>query len=95
MIDWPAIYAHLIASTGWTWEYIAEHVDLPRLKALTDYWQQQPPVHVMVAAYLGCSKKTSQQPIQNASEFVPVNTVTAPEFDEVLRSFGIPDSVGL
>lgn len=45
--------AHVCASTGWTWDYVTEHVDLPRLEALNRYWAGHPPVHVMVAAYFG------------------------------------------
>lgn len=69
-------------------------MDLPRLQALTDYWQRQPPLHVMVASYLGCGKKAGTQAIRDAAEYVPVNAVTAQEFDEVLRGLGISDSVG-
>lgn len=50
--------AHVAAATGWTWDYISEHVDLPRLAALNDYWSVHPPVHVMVAAYLGIGAET-------------------------------------
>lgn len=53
------VIAHVAASTGWTWDYIAEHVDLPRLAALNTYWDNHPPVHVMVAAYLGIKPATA------------------------------------
>jgi len=38
---------------GWTWEYIDEHMTLPRLDAMKDYWNDNPPLHQLVAAYLG------------------------------------------
>jgi hypothetical protein len=47
------VIAHVAASTGWTWDYIAENVDLVRLAAMNDYWRGHPPVHAMVAAYFG------------------------------------------
>lgn len=41
-----------MASTGWTWDYIGDHLDLPRLAALNKYWRLYPPVHLLVAGYL-------------------------------------------
>ncbi len=37
-------------------------MDLPRLAALSKYWSEWPPVHVVAAAYVGwgSSKKSSQ-----------------------------------
>lgn len=42
-------------STGWTWDQVRNELDVPRLKALNAYWKKQPPVHLLVAAYLGYS----------------------------------------
>jgi hypothetical protein len=56
------LYAHVIACTGWTWDYISEHVDLPRLESMNRYWEQFPPLHVMVAAYFGITPKKQQEP---------------------------------
>lgn len=39
----------MVTATGWTYEYIDEHIDLPRLEALTRHWARRPPVHVGVA----------------------------------------------
>ena len=50
--------AHVCASTGWTWDYVAENVDLPRLECLSRYWDRFPPVHVLVASYMGIKPKT-------------------------------------
>jgi hypothetical protein len=38
---------------NWTWEYIDEHMTLPRLDALNEYWRRNPPLHQLVAAYAG------------------------------------------
>ena len=53
----------MIVCTGWTWEYVEESLDLPRLSALTAYWNECPPMHVLVAGFLGYKprKQQSQQ----------------------------------
>lgn len=33
---------------------------VPRLKAMTAYWKHSPPVHLMVAAYLGVGSKQEE-----------------------------------
>jgi hypothetical protein len=30
---------------------------LPRLKALTEYWREHPPLHILVAGYFGIKSK--------------------------------------
>lgn len=40
-------------STGWTWDYVDEQMTFPRLEALNKYWRQHPPVHILVAGYIG------------------------------------------
>jgi len=40
-------------STGWTWEQVETGMTVPRFQALARYWQRHPPLHLMVAAYLG------------------------------------------
>lgn len=36
-------------------------MDLPRLAAMTDYWANNPPLHIMVKAYLGIGKETKEE----------------------------------
>ena len=38
---------------GWTLDYVQQNVDLPTLEKLTRYWRKFPPVHVLVARYVG------------------------------------------
>lgn len=38
--------AHVAISTGWTWEYVGNNVDLIRLASLTKAWEHSPPMHV-------------------------------------------------
>lgn len=52
-MNWGELYAHLIACTGLPWDTIGEQFDLPRLEAMNAYWRTHPPLHLMVAAYLG------------------------------------------
>ena len=90
------MYAHVIACTGWTWDYVAEHLDLPRLKALNLYWADNPPLHRMVASFLGI-EPTPSAPQQSASleeaaEFIPANRVSESEFDAILAQHGLPIS---
>lgn len=42
----------MIAGTGWTWDEVGR-LTMPRLKALNRYWKKHPPVHLLVASYLG------------------------------------------
>jgi hypothetical protein len=67
--DWGGLYAHLIACTGWTWEII-DGLDLPRVEAMMKYYVDHPPLHLMVAAYLGIeSKDQPAKKIDNAEFF--------------------------
>ncbi len=43
----------IIDRTGWTWEYVDEQMDIPRLIEMNRYWRAHPPVREMVQAYLG------------------------------------------
>jgi hypothetical protein len=52
-IDWPGIYARIATTTGWTLDYIMDEVTLPRLRSLLRYWSEHPPVHELVAAFVG------------------------------------------
>lgn len=51
--DWDLIYAHLMTITGWSWEYIDEYMTIPRLEKMTEYWSENPPVHILLASILG------------------------------------------
>ena len=52
-VDWDAVYCLLIERTGWTWDTIDDHMDLPRFLALDRHWSRHPPLRDMVQAYLG------------------------------------------
>lgn len=65
-MDWDEVYSNLITITGWTWEYIDDFMNLPRLTALISYWRKHPPVHVLVAGLAGYkAKEVSIEPPKN------------------------------
>jgi len=64
---------------GWTWEYIEDNVDLIRLKAINDYQRENPPIHQLVAAYMGVGESnnnttykemTDEEREENAKSFI-------------------------
>jgi hypothetical protein len=65
-MSWVDLRAYVIANTGWTWAEVGK-LTLPRLNALFRQWRRHPPVHHLVASYLGFkpspdSSQTSAQP---------------------------------
>ena len=60
-MSWEEIYSLLIADTGWTWEYIAENMTLPRLRAMDAYREEHPTIQSMLAAYLGIKSKSNRK----------------------------------
>lgn len=66
------------------------HVDIPRLESLNKYWAEHPPLQWMVAAYFGIGKKAAPVNIEEAGQFIPVETVPKAEFDSMLSELGIP-----
>lgn len=49
-------------NAGWTFDYVAFNIDLPRLAALNKRWAINPPLHWLVAAYVGF-KPPKQNPV--------------------------------
>ena len=48
-------------------DYIDARLTLPRLAALREYWEDHPPLHLMVAAYLGIKSKRPRKTKRNES----------------------------
>lgn len=44
---------HISMSTGWTLEYVGWNIDLPRLITMNKYWLNHPPMHILLAGYVG------------------------------------------
>lgn len=61
-INWGEIYIHLsVSCPGWTYDYIDNNMTLSRLEECQDYFKKFPPIHQMVAAYLGYESENKQQ----------------------------------
>jgi hypothetical protein len=50
------IYGHIATATGWTFREI-DALTMWDVNDLFEYWQESPPTHVLVAAYLLSDKK--------------------------------------
>ena len=50
-----------MAATGWTLDYISRRVTMSQYNRLARYWSKHPPLHVMVAAYLGVKPEEEQR----------------------------------
>jgi len=70
------------ASTGYTWDEVGK-LTIPRLKALMRYWAKHPPVHILVAAYMGY--KPGDQPSQAASADLDAMVSEAPSIKGLPR----------
>ncbi|HFC8542721.1 TPA: hypothetical protein ACFP4Q_000835 [Neisseria weaveri] len=85
--------AHVCACTGWTWDYVAENIDLPRLNHLGEYWKQHPPVHILVAAYMGYkgqdAPKTDETDAAEAISMLGGDTLSEDEFTALLKEKGL------
>lgn len=60
---------------GWTWEYIDDHMTVPRLSTFTEYWKSHPPMHLLVAAYLGVESPKENKKMSEADILELMNTV--------------------
>ena len=59
---------------------------LPRLDALMGYYEDHPPVHLMVAAYMGVKRKPKPQPQRPAASPGAASGPAQPDFFELLTS---------
>jgi hypothetical protein len=56
---------------GWTWDYVEDTLTIPRFLALQEYWRDCPPVHLMVAGYLGYKRTSIRQPPKEPPPMLP------------------------
>lgn len=85
---------------GWTFDYVDE-LSLPQIYMLYDYWQQNPPVHVLFAAFAG-HKGTRGETYNNVMQSIERINPDSPEsgvVDEknildINRDFGAAISPG-
>ena len=57
-----------------------DHLTLPRYLALSRYWSDHPPIHLMVAAYLGIKPRPKQSETDAAEFFQAVTGMLPPGF---------------
>lgn len=78
--DWPLVYGHIATATGWTYHQI-DQLTLWEANELFAYWQDYPPTHTLVAAYLmgGSTGRTSKRRPGNH------NSYNADNFDDLSR----------
>jgi hypothetical protein len=64
--------------SGWTWDYVEETVTVERMMAMYDEWRINPPLTLMVKAYLGIKGESpaAEQP------FEPPAFLNLPDFEE-------------
>jgi len=60
---------------GWTWEYIDDHMTMPRFNAMQRYWSKHPPLHILAAGMAGYRGKPD---LPSPDEVLP----ELPEFEE-------------
>ena len=71
-VDFQQLIAHLVVSTGMTWEAVREQFDIPRVSAMQEYWKSNPPMHQLVAAYFGFGgKKPAETDLSELLSIIP------------------------
>ena len=84
---WGQLYAHLIACTGQSPVMLRRDWDMVMVGHMTDYWRNHPPVHILVAGYMGYkpTQEVTDAP-DLASNLVAMAADLASELPEHLRS---------
>lgn len=66
------MYCHLAASFGWTWEYIDDHMTIPRMVAINAHQARRPPQYLaiddirrLLAAYMGVALDGGEAKVDN------------------------------
>lgn len=59
-------------------------MDIPRLLAMNSYWAKHPPVHLLVAAYMGFKPEPKNLPSKAASE----QNNTERDLQDFMQMFG-------
>jgi len=52
-MDWDDLFAEFSYCLGQSFEYIENNITIMQIVAYRKYWKKNPPVHLLVAAYLG------------------------------------------
>ena len=57
-----------VTAAGWTVQQL-DDTPWPRVMSIRDYWGENPPLHLLVKAYMGIKSK-KETPAMTASEFM-------------------------
>lgn len=57
-------------STGLDFDQVRDQFDLPRLKAMNKYWENYPPIHIMIAGYLGIKPSEKAPELSNDEHLI-------------------------
>ena len=74
------MYGHIATATGWTFIEI-DQLTLWEVTELFSYWQNHPPTHILVGAYLSGGKKLSSTKRRQ--------TAGHPKFDELTHAVAL------
>ena len=67
-MEWPFVYGHIATATGWTLHEI-DQLTLWEANELFTYWQDYPPTHALVAAYLGLGRNRATKSSRASGDF--------------------------
>ena len=73
------MFSRVCCATGWTWDYVGEHMTLPRLFALQKRWEIARPVDESVALLVGAFTTKSEAPAQARPESAAPRSLTNEE----------------
>lgn len=83
-MNWEELYTHLVLTTGHDYDYVRNHMDLPRLSALNAYNKKFPPNSVntyrirrLIEAYFGIEDDDTKE----------VDEQQEPDILETLQNF--------
>lgn len=71
----------MCARTGWTWDYVWRSLDVPRINALLEHWQLEPPVGVLFASFAGFKRPQRKRAVTDADR--------RRQAEELLGLFGV------
>jgi len=66
-IDWDRCFALCCANLGWGWEQAERELDLHRLATLNRLWADEPPVHRLLAGFVGYKPPRTRQHADDAA----------------------------
>lgn len=83
------MYGYIATATGWTFSQI-DQLTMWDVNDLMEYWQDYPPTHVLVAAYLlgGNKVRSSKRPRKNDTGDSDGDTSNFHELAQVVTSAG-------